>query len=230
MPKKRKMGIIAERLNSILQTVPQNVQLVAVSKTKPIEDIMEAYQAGQRHFGENKVQDLVNKAIMLPKDIQWHFIGHLQTNKVKQLVPNVSLIHAVDSWKLLAEINKEAAKINRVIPCLLQFHIAEEDTKFGLDLPEATAILQNLQAEPLSHVSISGVMGMATFTDNTAQIEREFAHLKSWFDQLRNQFFLYEPQFNQISMGMSDDYLLAIEQGSTLVRIGSSIFGSRNIH
>ena len=219
---------ISEKINQIKSVLPAGVKLVAVSKTKPNEDIMEAYRAGQKIFGENKVQDLALKYEQLPKDIEWHHIGHLQTNKVKYIAPFVSMIHAVDSLKLLMVIDKEAQKANRVIPCLLQFHIAEEETKFGLDLEEAIELLRSAEFKNAAHVEIAGVMGMATFTSNEAQVRREFAALKSIFDTLKNKFFTENKSFCEISMGMSDDYRIAIEEGSTIVRIGSTIFGARN--
>jgi len=221
------MGI-SEKIKEIVAGLPAGVKLVAVSKTKPNEDIMEAYRAGQRMFGENKVQDLVQKYETLPRDIQWHFIGHLQTNKVKYIVPFVTLIHSVDSLKLLEVIEKDAKKENRIIPCLLQFHIAEEETKFGLDLEEARELLSSEEFKNMAYIQIAGVMGMATFTDNKEQVHREFSSLKHLFDCLKNDFFKEDEKFREISMGMSDDYRIAVEEGSTMVRIGSSIFGPRN--
>lgn len=221
---------VAVNLNNIKSTLPANVKLVAVSKTKPNEDILEAYHAGQRIFGENKVQDLVQKQALLPSDIQWHFIGHLQTNKVKYIAPFISLIHAVDSFKLLKVINKEAENNNRIIHCLFQFHIAEEETKFGFSIKEAVKILMSKDFELLTNIKIIGVMGMATYTDSIEQISREFKMLKSIFDQLKADYFHADQLFSEISMGMSDDYPIAIEQGSTMVRIGSTIFGPRAYH
>lgn len=221
------MGI-PEKIREIRAELPAGVKLVAVSKTKPNEDIMMAYNAGQKIFGENKVQDLVQKQETLPPDIEWHFIGHLQTNKVKYIAPFVDLIHAVDSLKLLTLIDKEAKKADRVISCLLQFHIAEEETKFGLDLDEAIDLLKADEYKKLENVKIAGVMGMATYTDDLAQVRREFASLKTIFDKLKIQFFSKEVDFKEISMGMSDDYQIAVEEGSTMVRIGSTIFGERN--
>lgn len=220
--------MITEKLAAVKNTLPKHVTLVAVSKTKPIADLTTAYQAGQRIFGENKVQEMCDKHEALPKDIQWHFIGHLQRNKVKYMVEFVSLIHGVDSFKLLKEINKQALKVNRVIPVLLQFHIAQEDTKFGLDLDEANEFLASEDFKQLNNISIVGVMGMATFTDNTEQITQEFASLKSIFTTLKTNYFTNSSSFEHISMGMSGDYELAIQQGSTMVRIGSTIFGHRN--
>ncbi len=217
---------IANNLNKIKNTLPEHVTLVAVSKTKPISDLMEAYNAGQRIFGENKIQEMTDKYEEMPKDIQWHMIGHVQTNKVKYMAPYVSLIHGVDSFKLLKEINKQAAKNNRIINCLLQIHIAEEETKFGLDEVELDEMLKQIQhdKETFRNIKIAGLMGMATFTENQNQIKKEFLRLKSIFDKLNTEHF----KLNTLSMGMSGDYELAISCGSTMVRIGSSIFGNRN--
>lgn len=203
------------------------MKLVAVSKTHSVEEIMEAYQTGQRCFAENKAQELSAKQPLLPSDIEWHFIGHLQSNKVKYIAPFVSLIHSVDSLKLLQVIDKEASKNGRTISCLLQFHIAEEDTKFGLDIEEAEEILESKAYRELKNISIAGIMGMTTFTDDYDQVRREFRHLKAIFDQLKGKYFAHDPAFREISMGMSDDYEIAVSEGSTLVRIGSSIFGAR---
>lgn len=219
---------IAENIDRIKSTLPAQVTLVAVSKTKPAEDILEAYQHGQKVFGENKVQEMVGKYEILPKDIEWHFIGHLQTNKIKYMASFVHLIHGVDSFKLLKSIDSEARKAGRIISCLLQFHIAEEETKFGLSKEEAFEMLNSEAFQSLNNVAICGVMGMATFTDNEQQIRKEFATLKSYFETLKKEYFAQNPAFKEISMGMSGDYLLAIEEGSTMVRIGSSIFGERN--
>lgn len=221
---------IAANLIEIKSSLPKGVSLVAVSKTKPLADILEAYNTGQRIFGENKVQELADKFNQLPKDIEWHMIGHLQTNKVKYIAPFISMIHSVDSLKLLSEINKEALKNNRTINCLLQFHIAEESTKFGLNIDEAISVLQSSEYSGMMNVRIKGVMGMATFTDDNEQVRKEFAHLKDIFKKLKESFFSDDPEFSEISMGMSDDYQIAIEQGSTVVRIGSTIFGSRINH
>lgn len=219
---------IAQNLLKIKYTLPENVTLVAVSKTKPIPDLMEAYNAGQIIFGENKIQEMVEKWEAMPKDIEWHMIGHVQTNKVKFMAPFVSLIHGVDSLKLLEEINKQAHKNNRTIDCLLQIYIAEEETKFGLDEGELNEILHFVQNDKngMKNIRIVGLMGMATFTDNQTQIKKEFTHLKSIFDSYHN---LKSEICNlkSLSMGMSGDYQLAIECGSTMVRIGSSIFGGR---
>jgi pyridoxal phosphate enzyme (YggS family) len=217
---------IKANLNTIKSTIPEHVTLVAVSKTKPVTDLMEAYEAGQRIFGENKIQEMTDKWEEMPKDIQWHMIGHVQTNKVKFMAPFVSLIHGVDSLKLLQEINKQALKNNRVIDCLLQIHIAEEETKFGLDEKELTSLLASEDFHSLKNIQILGLMGMATFTENQNQIKKEFTHLKSIFDSLQATKTV-NCNLNTVSMGMSGDYQLAIECGSTMVRIGSSIFGGR---
>ncbi|SHF23879.1 hypothetical protein SAMN05444377_105101 [Flavobacterium fontis] len=218
---------IAENIQNIKAALPPEVTLVAVSKTKPVSDLMEAYAAGQRIFGENKIQEMTEKWEQLPKDIEWHMIGHVQSNKVKYMAPYVALIHGVDSLKLLQEINKQAAKNNRVIDCLLQIHIAEEETKFGLDASELEAILNAASFHSLQNIKVIGLMGMATFTEDNAQIQKEFQFLKSLFDQYQS---VQWPNFQlqTLSMGMSGDYQLAIDCGSTMVRIGSSIFGVRN--
>ena len=217
---------IQTNLLNIKATLPKQVTLVAVSKTKPVSDLMEAYEAGQRIFGENKIQEMTEKWEQMPKDIQWHMIGHVQTNKVKFMAPFVSLIHGVDSLKLLQEINKQAKKNNRTIDCLLQIYIAEEETKFGLDEEELTSLLSSNEFQELKNIQIVGLMAMATFTANKDQIKKEFLHLKSIFDTKKN---LKSEicNLNTLSMGMSGDYQLAIECGSTMVRIGSSIFGGR---
>ncbi len=219
---------IRQNLVNFLSKIPKNVQLVAVSKTKPVEAIAEAYDAGQRVFGENKVQDLITKVDVLPKDINWHFIGHMQTNKVKFIAPFVSLIHAVDSMKLLKEINKQAKKNNRTINCLLQFHIAQESSKFGLNIEESINLINDTEFQDLKNISISGVMGMASYTNDTDLIRNEFRNLVKNYDILKNTFFSSIADFNIISMGMSGDYKIAIEEGSTMIRIGTSIFGNRN--
>ena len=220
--------MIKDNLIETLKTIPENVQLVAVSKTKPNEDIIEAYNEGQRVFGENKVQELTTKYEELPKDIQWHMIGHLQRNKVKYIAPFVSMIHAVDSLRLLKEVNKQAKKNERVIHCLLQFHIAEESTKFGLDLSETKELLSSDEFKAMENISICGIMGMATFIDDEDQVRREFRELKKIYTELKESFFKGNDSFKEISMGMSGDYRIAIEEGSTMVRIGSTIFGARN--
>lgn len=221
---------IAENIDQVKSHLPAQVELVAVSKTKPVEMLMEAYNHGQRAFGENKVQEMVAKFEVMPKDIQWHFIGHLQTNKIKYITPFVHLVHGVDSFKLLKSINTEARKVSKVIPCLLQFHIAEEETKFGLSMDEAREMIDSAEFKLLENVRISGVMGMATFTDDEAQIRKEFATLKKYFDQLKLDYFSENSDFKEISMGMSGDYLIAIEEGSTMVRVGSTIFGERQYY
>ena len=215
---------IATNLHAIKEILPDTVTLVAVSKTKSIEEILEAYKSGQRVFGENKIQEMAQKWGTLPKDIQWHMIGHVQRNKVKYMTEFVSLIHGVDSLKLLMEINKQAKKYNRKISCLLQMHIAEEDTKFGLDISEMNAIINSEEFSQFENIKIVGLMGMATFTSDASQIRKEFKHLKCIFDELKNLL----PDVSTLSMGMSGDYTIAIEEGSNMVRIGSSIFGSRN--
>ena len=219
---------IQNNLKSIQASLPEKVTLVAVSKTKPVSDLMEAYEAGQRIFGENKIQEMTEKCDPMPKDIQWHMIGHVQTNKVKYMAPYVYLIHGVDSLKLLQEINKQAQKNNRIIDCLLQVYIAEEESKFGLDEKEVNEILEYVQNDnnEMNHIRIVGLMGMATFTNNPAQVEKEFSRLKTIFDSYSN-LNTKNCQLNTLSMGMSGDYALAIKCGSTMVRIGSSIFGER---
>jgi len=216
--------LIKENLQKILKTLPQDVTLVAVSKTKPNSALQEAYDAGQRIFGENKVQEMVEKWGQLPKDIEWHMIGHLQRNKVKYMAEFVSLVHGVDSFRLLKEINKRALQQNRTIDCLLQMHIAEEDTKFGLDKSDLEEIVNSKEFKELKNVEVKGLMGMATFTDDKTQVRREFKQLKSLFEDLKIEL----PQMDVLSMGMSGDYQIAIEEGSNMVRIGSSIFGGRN--
>lgn len=206
----------------------RGITLVAVSKTHPVERILELYQRGQRDFGENRVQELLEKAPHLPADIRWHLIGHLQTNKVRYIAPFIHMIHSVDSLRLLAEIEKQAAKSGRTIDCLLQFHIAEEETKFGLSEDEADALLQSQEYHTMRHIRICGVMGMATFTDNTNQVRAEFRHLRRIFERLRTTYFADATHFREISMGMSSDWEIAVEEGSTIVRIGSLIFGPRS--
>jgi len=222
------MSTISENLTFFRLELPQEVTLVAVSKTYPAEVVREAYDAGQRVFGENRVQELVPKHEALPKDIQWHLIGHLQSNKVKYIAPFVSMIHSVDSLKLLQEIDKEAAKNDRIISVLLQFHIATEETKFGLNVEEAQLLLRSDAFRQMMHVQVEGVMGMATFSENTGLVRSEFRNLKAIFQQLKSEFFSESNVFKYISMGMSSDYRIAIEEGSTMIRIGSSIFGSRS--
>ncbi|WP_282126788.1 YggS family pyridoxal phosphate-dependent enzyme [Marinifilum flexuosum] len=219
---------IPQKIEEIKKSIPESVSLVAVSKTKPNEAIMEAYDGGYRIFGENKPQELTRKFNELPKDIIWHMIGHLQTNKVKYIAPFVSLIHAVDSLKLLKEINKQALKNDRVIDCLFQFHIADEQTKFGLDLNDAELIINSEEYQNMQNIRIVGVMGMATYTDDENQVRSEFSNLKSIYSKLKSKFFSEEESFKEISMGMSGDYKLAIEEGSTMIRVGSTIFGARD--
>ena len=219
--------MIKENLDAIRKTIPEHVTLVAVSKTKPVSALQEVYDAGQRHFGENKVQEMTEKWEVLPKDIKWHLIGHLQTNKVKYIAPYVHLIHSVDSFKLLKEIDKEAKKNNRIIDCLLQFHVAQEETKFGLDFEEAKELIENPEFIDLHNVHLVGVMGMASFTENEDVVRKEFQQLEDYFQLIKSYYFTFNDDFKEISMGMSGDYQLAIEEGSTMVRVGSSIFGTR---
>lgn len=221
------MSEIAQRLVELRAEIPVGVQLIAVSKTKPVDAVMEAYNAGQRAFGENKVQEMTEKYEACPKDIEWHLIGHLQTNKVKYIAPFVHLVHAVDSLKLLQEIDKQAQKHGRVIDCLLQFHIASEETKFGLNFEEGEQLLQDRAFVEMENVRITGLMGMASFTENQEQVRDEFRQLNNYFQIIKSHYFKFNPDFRHISMGMSGDYQLAIEEGSTIVRIGSTLFGSR---
>jgi len=211
------------------ETNPINVTLIAVSKTKPVEEVQEAYDAGQRLFGENMVQELVEKYEQLPKDIQWHLIGHLQSNKVKYIAPFIAMVQSVDSLKLLQEIDKQAAKHNRVIDCLLQIYIADEETKFGLGFDEAIELLRSEELTALKHIRIRGLMGIATNTESEKQINEEYYELKTFFDGIKQSFFRKDPGFDTLSMGMSSDYKIAIEQGSNMVRLGSTIFGKRII-
>lgn len=217
---------ISENLKNFKNQLPAEVTLVAVSKTKPVSDLMEAYNAGQRVFGENKIQEMESKWQEMPKDIEWHMIGHVQSNKVKYMAPFVSLIHAVDSFKLLNEINKEAEKNQRTIECLLQIKIAEEDSKFGMFEADAAKLISSEELKKLQNVKIVGLMGMATFTDDEEQISAEFQKLKEIYDQFR----IVNPQFKVLSMGMSGDYKIAIKNGSNMIRVGNSIFGERNYH
>ena len=221
------MSHIQEEIKRIQAELPESVRLVAVSKFHPVEALQEAYEGGQRVFGESKVQEMTQKYEVLPKDIEWHFIGHLQTNKIKYMAPYVALIHGVDSYKLLVEINKQAAKAGRIIPCLLQIHIAQEETKFGFSTNECRAMLKAGEWKALENVRIAGVMGMATNTEDETQIVREFHTLSCFFREMKETYFKNAPEFKEISMGMSDDYPLAIGEGSTLSRIGSRIFGER---
>ncbi|MBN1200139.1 MAG: YggS family pyridoxal phosphate-dependent enzyme [Bacteroidales bacterium] len=219
-------------LQHLIQEIPSGVRLVAVSKTQSLETIRALYDAGQRIFGENKVQELITKYPRLPDDIEWHFIGHIQRNKVKFIVPVTSLIHSIDSFRLLKEVNREAGKISRKVNCLLQFHIAAEESKFGLSWEEAVDLLSSDEFPEMNHVNICGVMGMATFTDNQALVRKEFRHLRTIFQQLKERFFNDSPDFTERSMGMTNDYNIAIEEGSTLIRIGTMLFGPRlvNVH
>ncbi|KAA6431960.1 YggS family pyridoxal phosphate-dependent enzyme [Rufibacter glacialis] len=220
---------IAENIQDFQQRLSgTNCQLIAVSKTHPVELIREAYDGGQRAFGENKAQEMMQKQPQLPADVEWHMIGHLQTNKVKYIAPFVHLIQSVDSLRLLQEIDKQAQKHNRVIDCLLQFYIAEEDTKFGLDLEEAKQLISSEAFAALQHVRLCGVMGVATNTDDEQHLQREFSRLKSYFTTIKEQFFPNDSFFKEVSMGMSSDYQLAIAEGSTMIRVGSAIFGNRN--
>jgi len=219
---------IQEKLAILKKEIPPAVRLVAVSKTKSVIDILEAYQAGQKAFGENRAQELLQKDPLLPPDIEWHFIGHLQTNKVRTIAPFVDTIESIDRLKLLAEVNREAEKINRVIRCLLQFHIASEETKFGMDTDEAFALLRSPEFVTFRNIRVTGVMGMASLTCNQDLIRKEFRTLKDYFRRIREEFFPGDERFREISMGMSGDYRIAIEEGSTMVRIGTSIFGERN--
>lgn len=218
---------IQANLKEVLTSLPTQVKLVAVSKFHPNESIEQAYRAGQRIFGESKVQELTGKYETLPKDIEWHFIGHLQTNKVKYIAPYIAMIHAVDSYKLLAEIDKQAAKNGRVIPCLLEIHIAQEESKYGFTFQECREMLEAGEWKNLTHICIAGLMGMATFTEDETEIKREFDSLKRFFNEIKQNYFADRDTFREISMGMSHDYPLAIEAGSTLVRVGSKIFGER---
>ncbi|MEI7662812.1 MAG: YggS family pyridoxal phosphate-dependent enzyme [Bacteroidota bacterium] len=218
---------ITESLSRLQLSVPEHVKIVAVSKTKPVSSILEAYAAGQRIFGENKAQELVLKHSLLPSDIEWHFIGHLQTNKVRYIAPFIQLIHSIDSLNLLCEVDREAGKYNRVIDCLLQFYIATEETKFGLTADEAKQLLGSEKFKLLKHVRITGVMGMSSFTDDQQTIRKEFKTLKDAYDLLKSLYFNDDTFFSELSMGMSGDYRIAIEEGSTMIRIGTTIFGNR---
>ena len=218
---------IAENLKQVLAELPQGVRLVAVSKFHPNEAIEEAYRSGQRVFGESKVQEMTAKYESLPKDIEWHFIGHLQTNKIKYIVPYVALIHGIDSYKLLVEVNKQAEKAGKVVNCLLQLHIAEEETKFGFSFEECRDMLAEGEWKTLSNIQLCGLMGMATNTDDNEQIEKEFCSLSSFFKEVKDSWFADTEAFRELSMGMSHDYHQAIAAGSTLIRVGSKIFGDR---
>ncbi|MDR1006388.1 MAG: YggS family pyridoxal phosphate-dependent enzyme [Bacteroidales bacterium] len=218
---------IQSEIKSITKLLPNNIKLVAVSKTKPIEDIKEAYDCGQRLFGENKALEMRDKHAVLPEDISWHFIGHLQTNKVKYIVPFVSMIHSVDSLKLLNEINKEARLKGRIIDCLLEIRIATEETKFGMNEAEAAILLSSQQFSQMENINIRGVMGIGSITDDKEQTRAEFAHLRQIFLKFKERYFANNALFSEISMGMSSDYQIGIEEGATIIRIGSTIFGSR---
>jgi pyridoxal phosphate enzyme (YggS family) len=220
--------MIAKTIKDIKDTLPEGVKLIAVSKFHPVEAVMEAYNAGQRLFGENKVQEMTAKHEVLPKDIEWHFIGHLQTNKVKYIAPYVTMIHSIDSLHLLTEVNRQAEKANRVIDVLLQIHIAHEETKFGMTFDECRELLNKGSWKTLTHVRICGLMGMATFTDDMEQVEREFVSLQAFLEELKNSWFTGDATFKELSMGMTDDYPIAVRHGSTFVRIGTLIFGERN--
>lgn len=217
-----------DKYQGICRSLPPHVQLIAVSKTKPESDIEAAYALGQRHFGENKAQELKKKYEDLPKDIRWHFIGHLQTNKIKYIIPFVHLIHSIDSYKLLEEVNRQAEKHQRRVACLLQFHIATEETKFGFSWEECEEMLQQHDLHSLKNVEIVGVMGMASLTENRGQIHHEFATLHDYFTRLKTKYFTTQDSFKELSMGMTDDYPIAVEEGSTMIRVGSAIFGKRN--
>ena len=221
------MSEIAENIELLRKELPEKVKLVAVSKTKPVEDIREAYKAGQRIFGENRVQELLGKYEHLPPDVQWHMIGHLQRNKVKYIAGFIHLVESVDSEKLLRAINKEAIKAGRVINCLLQFHIAREETKFGFSREEAVEMIESGLTDELNNVNIRGVMGMATFTDDMERVRSEFISLRSAFEELKERFFSKKDDFCEISMGMSGDYKIALEEGSTMIRLGTLVFGDR---
>lgn len=219
---------IRTNLEEVLSEIPSGTRLVAVSKFHPKEAILEAYEAGQKIFGENKVQEMTAKQEALPKDIEWHFIGHLQSNKIKYMIPFVSMIHGIDSYNLLQEVDKHAKKSGRIVPCLLQIHIAEEETKFGFSFEECRNMLSSGTWKELANIRICGLMGMATNTDLTEQVNKEFHSLHEFFQEIKTHYFPGEHTFRELSMGMSQDYPLAIHQGSTLVRIGSKIFGERN--
>lgn len=221
------MSVISDQIKIITEALPDGVKLVAVSKFHPVEALKEAYDAGQRIFGESRVQEISQKRLLMPDDVQWHFIGHLQTNKVRQLVPYVSLIHSVDSIKLLESINAESARIGKVVDVLLQLHVAQEETKFGFTCEDCVDIVDKGVLDRLPNVRVCGVMGMATNTDDMGKVREEFKSIKNVFDTLKERYFADNPYFKEISMGMSDDYHIAMEEGSTLVRIGTTIFGSR---
>ena len=218
---------IADNINTIKKKLPDNVKLVAVSKFHGKEAIEKAYSAGQRIFGESRMQEIDQKHLILPQDIEWHFIGHLQTNKVKAIVPYIHTIHSVDSFKLLAEIEKQASAIEKPVCCLLEIHIAEEDAKYGFIFDACRKLLSDGQWKDFKYANITGLMGMATFTGDKEQIRSEFKSLKIFFNEIKNTYFANDRNFDKLSMGMSDDYEIAIEEGSTMIRVGSSIFGNR---
>jgi hypothetical protein len=218
---------IRDNISKLKEQLPSTVKLITVSKTNPVESIREAYDAGQRLFGENRVQEIVDKQHQLPVDIEWHFIGHLQSNKVKFIAPFVSMIHSIDSLKLLAEVNREAYKNNRVIDCLLEMYVATEENKFGLDMNEVFSLLESSEFIEMKNIRICGIMGMATFTDYTDVVRKEFKSMRAYFEIIKEKYFSASLSFKEISMGMSSDYKIAIEEGSSMVRIGTAIFGSR---
>ena len=218
---------VVENLKNILRSIPNNVKLVAVTKTQPAEVIMEAYEAGHKIFGENRAQELRSKYFLLPSDIQWHYIGHLQSNKVKLVGKIASMIQSIDSLSLLQDVNDYAQKNQRIIPCLLQFHIATEETKFGLNWEEAIHLVETMNMVKMENVSICGVMGIATFTEDKNLIRKEFKQLREYFEKLKQLYFSQQKSFCEISMGMSNDYQIAIEEGSTIIRLGTAIFGPR---
>lgn len=217
-----------EKYQEILQEIPENVRLIAVSKLHPASEVSAAYALGQRDFGENWAQEMREKHEILPQDIRWHFIGHLQTNKIKYIIPYVHMIHSIDSFKLLQEVDRQSAKHGRTVGCLLQFHVAAEETKSGFLMDECEAMLQSPEFSSLKYVEIKGVMGMASFTDDKAQIRREFQTLHGFFDKLKSEYFADQSSFKELSMGMTSDYHIAIEEGSTMIRVGSAIFGARD--
>jgi len=221
------MPDIASNIISLKKEIPANVKLVAVSKTKTTDDILKAYNTGHRIFGENRVKELSEKGEFLPTDIEWHFVGHLQSNKVKHIAPLITMIQSVDTFRLLRIINKEASQVNKILDCLLQFHIAREETKFGFSMDEVKEMMGSEEFRLLDNIRLRGVMGMATFTDNHEQVREEFRCLYGCFNELKNKYFHDQSSFSEISMGMSGDYRIAIEEGSTMIRIGSIIFGER---
>ncbi len=221
------MNNITENYHKIKEEIPKDVKLIVISKTKTESDILEVYNCGHRFFGESKVQELTPKAEKLPKDIEWHLVGHLQRNKVKYIAPFISMIHSVDSFKLLKEVNKRAGNNDRIINCLLQMHIAEESTKFGMTSEELNELLSRPEFSSLKNINVCGLMGMATFTDDKNQVKKEFKSLYNTFLSTKEKFFSTKPDFKELSMGMTDDYQVGIEEGSTMVRIGTAIFGKR---